>query len=133
MTPRELIRLAIEARTNAYAPYSGFYVGAALLSADGRVFTGCNVENASSPAGCCAERTALFKAVSEGARDFLAIAVVGAPCAEQPPFSVYAAPCGVCRQALHEFGGNLIVYTAKSEEDYREQLLSDLLPDAFSR
>lgn len=130
MTDRELIRAAFAAREKAYAPYSGFLVGAALLSKDGRVFTGCNVENAAYSVTCCAERTALFKAVSEGAREFEAIALVGA--LKGQVNTEITAPCGVCRQALYEFGGpNLRVIMAKSEEDYLEKALGELLPLGF--
>lgn len=100
MTDVELMDLAIEARKNAYAPYSGFRVGAALLTADGKVFTGCNIENASYSPTNCAERTAFFKAVSEGERDFVAIAVAGGK-GEAP--DALCAPCGVCRQVMAEF------------------------------
>lgn len=95
MTDRELLQVAKQARGGAYAPYSGFAVGAALLCADGTVYTGCNVENAAYTPTICAERTAFFKAVSEGQRQFAAIAVAGgtAPC----------SPCGVCRQVMAEF------------------------------
>ena len=130
MTDRELIRRAFEARELAYAPYSGFLVGAALLAKDGRVFTGCNVENASYPATCCAERTALFKAVSEGAREFERIAIVGALRGQKN--REITSPCGVCRQALFEFGGpELTVLMAKSEEDYVSCTLGELLPMGF--
>lgn len=100
MTGKELIKLAIDAAENAYSPYSGFKVGAALLCDDGRVFTGCNIENASYSVTNCAERTALFKAVSEGARTFCAIAVVGG---KDGDYGAVCTPCGVCRQALSEF------------------------------
>ncbi len=130
MTDRELIRAAFAAREKAYAPYSGFLVGAALLAKDGRVFTGCNVENASYSATCCAERTALFKAVSEGAREFEKIALVGA--LKGQVNQEITAPCGVCRQALYEFGGpELLVLMAKSEDDYVQMKLGQLLPLGF--
>lgn len=130
MTDRELIRIAFEARENAYAPYSNFLVGAALLAKDGRVFTGCNVENASYPATCCAERTALFKAVSEGAREFERIALVGALRGEVN--REITAPCGICRQALFELAGpDLVVIMARSEEDFEKRTLGELLPFGF--
>ena len=96
MTDRELVNIAKEAMENAYAPYSHFKVGAALLAKDGTVFKGCNIENASYGATNCAERTAIFKAVSEGYREFEAIAIVASS-------GEYAAPCGICRQVLFEF------------------------------
>ncbi|HET7321705.1 MAG TPA: cytidine deaminase, partial [Longimicrobiaceae bacterium] len=99
----DLLERARQARTNAYVPYSHFPVGAALLAADGRVFTGVNVENASYGLSTCAERTAVAKAVSEGARDFVAIAVTG------PEDDVACPPCGSCRQILHEAGPDLLV------------------------
>lgn len=127
---RALIRQAFAARRFAYTPYSHFQVGAALLAEDGQVFTGCNIENASYTPTVCAERTALFKAVSEGVRRFSAIAIVGSREGEQN--RLITAPCGVCRQALFEFGGpGLIVILAKSEEDYLTTTLGELLPYGF--
>jgi cytidine deaminase len=131
MLPEALIRAALEARKNAYAPYSHYKVGAALADRDGHIHTGCNVENASYPATCCAERVALFKAVSAGVRDFTAIAVVGGGEAGESPLSGYAMPCGICRQALAEFGTGLLVYVARSETDYRSFTLEELLPWRF--
>ena len=101
MENRELVMEALKARKQAYCPYSGFAVGAALLCADGRVFTGCNIENAAYPATNCAERTAIFKAVSEGKTEFRAIAIVGGPKGKEP--ENFCAPCGVCRQVMAEF------------------------------
>lgn len=130
MTDAELIRAAFAAREKAYAPYSDFLVGAALLCADGRVYTGCNIENAAHTATSCAERTALFKAVSEGEREFTAIAVVGSRRGERN--RLITSPCGVCRQALYEFTGpSLRVLMAKSETDYLEKTLGELLPYGF--
>ncbi len=127
---KALIRAAAAARGFAYAPYSGFAVGAALLAADGRVFTGCNIENAAFGPTNCAERTALFKAVSEGARSFRAVAVVGGPAGQKPARAT--APCGVCRQALAEFAGpELAVILAADEEEYRQTTLGALLPCSF--
>lgn len=126
-----LIRAALAARKNAYAPYSGYRVGAALLCGDGEIVTGCNVENASYPVCSCAERTALFSAVAGGRRRFVAIAVVGGRQDESPPLSGYAYPCGVCRQALSEFAPGLRVIAARSETDYREYGLDELLPHSF--
>ena len=127
---KELIRMALKAREGAYAPYSDFLVGAALRAEDGRVFTGCNVENAAFTPTSCAERTALFKAVSEGVREFDAIAIVGSKAGEKN--TLVTGPCGVCRQALYEFGGpGLTVIMAKSEEDYIVTTLGELLPYGF--
>ena len=131
MTDRQLINLAEQASRNAYVPYSHFAVGAALECRDGTVFTGCNIENASYTPTICAERTAIFKAVSEGWKRFLAIAIVGG--AEGKPMEEYAYPCGVCRQVMREFTDpdKFIVIVARSEEDYRIFHLSDLLPQSF--
>ncbi len=127
-----LAQAALEARRNAYCPYSHFAVGAALLSAEGEIFTGCNVENATQGPGCCAERTALCKAVSEGVRRFTAIAVAGGPEGE-PPVD-FCPPCGVCRQALAEFcGGELPVILVKDAQQVRTVTLGELLPLAFQR
>ena len=101
MTDTQLIEMAEKARESAYAPASGFTVGAALLCADGTLYTGCNIENASFTPTCCAERVAVFKAVSEGKRDFVAIAVAGGKAGERS--LGVCAPCGVCRQVLSEF------------------------------
>ena len=127
---KELIRAAFRARTFAYTPYSHFKVGAALLAKDGRVFTGCNIENAGYTPTNCAERTALFKAVSEGVTEFSAIAIVGS--LEGKTNTLITSPCGVCRQALFEFAGRALeVLLAKSETDYIETTLGDLLPYGF--
>lgn len=130
---RFLARAALAARKNAYAPYSGFAVGAALLAADGRIFTGCNVENAAYSVCCCAERTALFKAVSEGVRTFAALAVCGAPVGQEPPLPL-CTPCGMCRQALIEFcdPDAFEILFVQGETDYACARLSKLLPQAFS-
>ncbi|MBC7222191.1 cytidine deaminase [Candidatus Bipolaricaulota bacterium] len=124
MNEAELVRKAVEARARAYAPYSGFSVGAALLSKDGRVFTGCNVENASYGLTVCAERVALFKALSEGAREFVALAVA---CGEGP-----CSPCGACRQVLYEFAPDLLLIMAdKDGKTWRTARLFELLPHGF--
>jgi len=121
----KLIRAAVEARTRAYAPYSRFEVGAALLTADGKIYQGCNIENAAFTPGNCAERTAFFKAVYDGERDFEAIAVVGGG-------QDYCAPCGVCRQVMAEFcRGDFKIILAKSESDYLSFTLDELLPYRF--
>ena len=105
MMKQELLNAALSARERAYAPYSKFLVGAAVLAKSGKIYTGCNIENASYGATNCAERTAFFKAVSEGVKDFEAIAIVGAPADEaaENTFSEYAYPCGICRQVMQEF------------------------------
>ena len=119
-----LIRAAFAAQKFAYVPYSRFHVGAALRAKDGRVFGGCNIENAGYTPTNCAERTALFKAVSEGVR------IVGSKVGETN--TLVTGPCGVCRQALYEFGGPaLTVIMAKSEEDYIVTTLGELLPYGF--
>lgn len=125
-----LIREAFEGQKFAYVPYSRFHVGAALRARDGRVFKGCNIENAGYTPTNCAERTALFKAVSEGVREFDAIAIVGNKVGEKN--TLVTGPCGVCRQALYEFGGpKLTVIMAKDENDYIVTTLGDLLPYGF--
>ena len=127
MTNQQLAQQAIAAKALAHAPYSGFHVGAALLSADGAVYTGCNVESAAFSPTCCAERTALVKAVSEGVKDFKAIAISGGADGAD-----YCYPCGVCRQMLYEFGGGTMqIIVAKTEEDYRIHLMAELLPYGF--
>ena len=103
MEDRVLIEKALEARKNAYVPYSGFAVGAALLAKSGKIYTGCNIESASYSPSNCAERTAVFKAVSEGEREFEAIAIAAGPKEEEAPLSHFVSPCGVCRQVLREF------------------------------
>jgi len=128
---QKLMRTAIEYRKRSYSPYSGFQVGAALLSADGEIFGGCNIENAAFGPTNCAERTALFKAVSEGVKEFTAIAVVGGKAEGELEF---CSPCGVCRQALVEFCDpkSFVVYLGTSEEDYKGYLLEELLPYSFT-
>lgn len=130
MQAQQLIRAAFAARRFAYTPYSHFKVGAALLAQNGQVFTGCNIESASYSPTNCAERTALFKAVSEGVTEFSAIAIVGSR--EGEVNRIVTSPCGVCRQALFEFcGPDLTVIMARSEEDYLETTLGELLPYGF--
>ena len=124
MTNDQLVRAASYARENAYPPYSGFKVGAALEDAAGRVHTGCNVENASYGLTVCAERVALWKAMSEGVRIFRRIAVVTAADTLTPP-------CGACRQLLWEFCGNIEVILGNLRGDSRVIHMADLLPDAF--
>lgn len=128
---KDLIRSALMARERAYVPYSSWAVGAALLGADGVVYTGCNIENAAYGPSNCAERTAVFKAVSEGCLEFEAIAVVGGKKGEAP--SSYCYPCGVCRQVLSEFtDADFPVVVAVSEDDYKVMTIGELLPEAFS-
>jgi cytidine deaminase len=127
MTDADLLMRAREARKNAYAPYSDFAVGAALLCKNGKVFLGCNVENHSYPAGCCAERTALYNAVSAGERDFEAMAVTGWQRDTDPKVCM---PCGICRQALSEFSVNLKIITGVPGE-INTFSLGDLLPNSF--
>ncbi len=126
----KLIAAALAARENAYAPYSGFFVGAALECEDGSVYTGCNIENAAYTPGNCAERTAFFKAVSEGHRKFMRIAIVGGRKGE----SVMPAPCGVCLQVMAEFcdPDGFEVWMAKNEKVYKKKKLRELLPCGFS-
>lgn len=127
---KNLISEAIEGMKNAYAPYSHHHVGAALLTAKEKIYTGCNIESVSFSPTNCAERTALFKAVSEGERDFAAIAVVGG---KNGILTDFCPPCGVCRQALREFVDpkTFLVILARSEEDYMIYSLESLLPLSF--
>ena len=131
MDNQNLIELAMKAREKAHAPYSHFAVGAALLTKEGQVYTGCNIENASYGATNCAERTAIFKAVSEGAKEFIKIAIVGGKAGEE--ITEYAYPCGVCRQVMAEFCDvkEMTVLIAKSENEYVEKKLDELLPLSF--
>ncbi|MCL2255206.1 MAG: cytidine deaminase [Lachnospiraceae bacterium] len=127
-----MIKSALAARNKAYAPYSGYHVGSAVLTADDRVYTGVNIENASFGATNCAERTAIYKAVSEGNQKLKAIAVVGAPKGEA--ITGLAYPCGVCRQVMREFcetPDDFIIIVAKDEEDYRAFTLNEILPASF--
>jgi cytidine deaminase len=119
----ELVAQAVEARERAYAPYSGYTVGTALLTKSGRIYTGCNVENAVYPLTTCAERVAVVKAVSEGEQEFDALAVVT---------ENGGAPCGSCRQTLREFGKDIVVLIADATGAYRETTVAELLPDSFS-
>ena len=130
MTPEQLIDLAKDAMARAYTPYSGFKVGAALLCTDGTVYQGCNIENASFTPTVCAERTAVFKAVSEGKREFAAIAVCGG---KDGVITGICPPCGVCRQVLREFcKDDFPVYLALPEGKYETWTLAQLLPCSFS-
>ena len=130
METKELISQALSARENAYAPYSGFMVGAALLCKDGTVYTGCNIENAAFTPTNCAERTAFFKAVSEGVRDFQAICIVGG---KDGNLTEYTAPCGVCRQVMMEFCNpkTFQIILAVDKERYEIYTLEELMPLGF--
>lgn len=127
---KNLIREATLAMKYAYTPYSGFKVGAALLTAKQKIYTGCNIENASLAPTNCAERTAFYKAVSEGERDFAAIAIVGG---KNGNIIDYCPPCGVCRQVIREFvdSHRFLVIVGKSEEEYLVYFLEELLPMSF--
>ncbi|MBQ7117837.1 MAG: cytidine deaminase [Clostridia bacterium] len=126
----ELISLAKKAAENAYVPYSGYTVGAALLSASGKVYLGCNIENAAYGPTNCAERTAFFKAVSEGERRFTAIAIVGG---KELDFKDYFTPCGVCRQVMAEFcDESFRVLIGKNGDDCLSLTLGEILPYTFS-
>lgn len=132
MNNSELIKLALEARGKSYSPYSGFAVGAALLCKNGKVFTGCNIENSAFSPTVCAERTAFFKAVSEGETDFLKIAVVGGEGGSLP--DNYCPPCGVCRQVMKEFcSSDFEIVIAISENDLKSVTLAELLPLSFDK
>jgi len=123
MNKKELIRKALDAKKMAYVPYSHFHVGAALVTEDGQVYTGCNIEIASYSPTLCAERTAIFKAISEGHTSIKTIAIVGD---SNPTY-----PCGVCRQVIREFGKDATIIIANSEDDYKEYTLDELLPHSF--
>ena len=128
MTPEQLVTLAKEAMTHAYAPYSGFFVGAALLCADGTVYQGCNIENAAYGPTNCAERTAFFKAVYDGHRDFKAIAICGG---KGGNITGAFPPCGVCRQVMREFCDDDFTIYLVTPTGYEARTLSQLLPDSF--
>lgn len=124
---RELIKNALKYRENAYVPYSNFKVGAAVLMDDDKIYSGCNIENASYGATNCAERTAIFKAVSEGNKKLKAIAIVG-------DLRTHTTPCGICRQVISEFADeNTDIILIKDEDDYKIKKLEDILPYAFTK
>ena len=130
MTPEALLDLAKEAMMRAYAPYSGFFVGAALLTRSGKVYQGCNIENASYTPTICAERTAFFKAVYDGHRDFSAIAVCGG---KNGVITDIFPPCGVCRQVMREFcEDDFLIYLIGADGTWQERTLAQILPDSFS-
>jgi cytidine deaminase len=123
LSPEKLVEQALLARQQAYAPYSNYYVGAAVLTATDEVITGCNVENASYGASICAERVALTRAIAQGQRHFVAIAVATRN---------GATPCGICRQIMAELGPDMIVYVSDEQGRYRTTSVVELLPDAFA-
>ncbi|MCB2288786.1 cytidine deaminase [Clostridium sp. CS001] len=127
MDYKKLAKIAIDARENAYVPYSKFKVGAAVLTEDGSIYSGCNIENASYGATNCAERTAIFKAVSEGHKKIKAIAVVG-------DMSTNTYPCGICRQVIVEFATEDInIILVKNEDEYVVKTMEEILPGAFTK
>ena len=132
MTSLQLVNLAIEAREHAYVPYSNFAVGAALLTKEGKVYQGCNIENSSYGATNCAERTAFFTAVYQGERNFEAIAIVGGKAGE--PVHELCAPCGICRQVMREFcKDDFKIFLSKGDGTVLETTLTQLLPLSFSK
>jgi cytidine deaminase len=127
MDYKKLAKIAIDARENAYVPYSKFKVGAAVLTVDGSIYSGCNIENASYGATNCAERTAIFKAVSEGHKKIKAIAVVG-------DMTTNTYPCGICRQVIVEFATEDInIILVKNEDEYIIKTMEEILPGAFTK
>lgn len=133
MNNRELINLALEARKMSYSPYSGFSVGAALLCKDGSVYSGCNIENSAFSPTNCAERTAFFKAISEGKREFEKIAVVGGDSSEDIRLN-FCPPCGVCRQVMKEFcSSDFEIIVAKNPDDFLILTLAEILPLSFDK
>ena len=128
MTDRQLIDIAINAMDNAYTPYSGFKVGAALLTKGGKVYTGCNIENASFSPTVCAERTSFFKAISEGETDFVKIAIVGG---QDGNLTDYCTPCGVCRQVISEFCTGDFEIVLYNGADSKTLTLDEMLPYRF--
>ncbi|MEA4826293.1 MAG: cytidine deaminase [Clostridium sp.] len=127
MEYKDLIREALRYRENAYVPYSNFKVGAAVLMDDGKIYGGCNVENASYGATNCAERTAIFRAIAEGNKKLKAIAVVG-------DLSTHTSPCGICRQVISEFADkDTDIILIKNEDEYLVKKLEDILPGAFTK
>lgn len=130
MNEKDLCKAAIDAMKNAYVPYSGYRVGAALMTEDGKFFTGCNIENAAYSPTVCAERTAFFNAISSGERAFAAIAVAGG---KDGIISGSFPPCGVCRQVMAEFcSPDFTVLVVTGEESYKKYSLNELLPEAFT-
>ena len=130
MTDKQLMEIAVKAREMSYSPYSNFRVGAALLGLSGKVYTGCNVENAGYTPTNCAERTALFKAISEGEREFTAIAIVGGP---GEKLNDFCAPCGVCRQALSEFCDKDFRFILGNPKEIKVVTMEEILPYSFGK
>ncbi|MBE6780574.1 MAG: cytidine deaminase [Clostridia bacterium] len=130
MTDKELMEIAVKAREMSYSPYSNFRVGAALLGLSGKVYTGCNVENAGYTPTNCAERTALFKAISEGEHEFTAIAIVGGL---GDTLNDLCAPCGVCRQALSEFCDNSFRFILGNPKEIKVVTMGEILPYSFGK
>ncbi|MEX1308628.1 MAG: cytidine deaminase [Eubacteriales bacterium] len=126
MDYQQLIKKADEVKQNAYAPYSHFRVGAALLTKSGKIYTGCNVENASYTPTICAESSAIVQAVSEGEQEYVAIAVIS-------DSEDYTSPCGVCRQRIFEFGSDIEVIMANRDGEYKTYKISELLPEGFNK
>lgn len=126
MDNNTLIQMAMDAMKNAYVPYSNFRVGAALVTDDDNIYTGCNIENSSFGGTNCAERTAFFKAISDGKRRFKKVVIIS-------DSNNYTYPCGICRQVLSEFGLNIEVITANNKGEYKVYKLSELLPYAFTK
>ena len=129
MTNKELMELAISARENSYSKYSGFAVGAALLSKSGKVYLGCNIENASFSPTCCAERTAFFSAIAAGEREFTSIAVCGGKTGDK---RIKCMPCGVCRQVMSEFCSKDFIILLEDGESVISMTLEELLPFSFN-
>lgn len=130
MTDKELMALAVEARKNSYSPYSNFRVGAALLGKSGKVYLGCNIENAAYTPTNCAERTAVFKAVSEGEKEFTAIAIVGG---RGETIADFCAPCGVCRQVLAEFCDEDFRLVLGNPDQIKTYTFAEILPLSFGK
>lgn len=129
MDNKELIQLAINAAKNSYSPYSNYKVGAALLTKNGKVYLGTNIENSTYAATNCAERTAIFKAISEGEKEFEKIAIVGG---QNGDFTDFCAPCGICRQVINEFcDKNFKIILGTKDLEYKEYTIEELLPLAF--
>ncbi len=129
MTDKELVKKAISVRKNSYSPYSNFKVGAALLTENGKVFTGCNIENLSFSPTICAERVAIFKAISEGENAFLKIAIAGG---KNDDITEQCYPCGVCRQVMREFcNDDFKILIVKANNEFDELTLAELLPNSF--
>lgn len=128
---QDLIRRAMKAREYSYSPYSNFSVGAAILAKSGKIYTGCNIESVSYAPTICAERVALFKAVSEGEREFEMLAVIGGLTNGEKKTEQTSGPCGVCRQMIYEFGKNIKIVVADSVDEYYVKTIEELFPFGF--